>query len=187
MSKLRAIFLGLLALVTSQAVASEWVRLDGVLFDRKNFADGDSFHAKHQGKEYIFRLYWVDTPEPKAMGLTERTTQQARYFRIRKFELYEVAAAASAFSEKVLRHPFTVWTKWKDARGQSEQPRFYAVVRLAGGEDLADAVVKRGLARIYGEKSDHPDGRSHAQVIARLKELEAEAKKAKLGGWSYSR
>lgn len=187
MSKLCAIFLVLLALATSQAVASEWVRLDGVLFDRKNFADGDSFHAKHQGKEHIFRLYWIDTPEPKLMGLTERTTQQARYFRIRKFELYEVAEAASTFSRTALRQPFTVWTKWQDARGQSELPRFYAVVRLGNGEDLAEALVRHGLARIHGEKSNHPDGRSNAQVIERLKALEAEAKKAKRGGWGYPR
>ncbi len=187
MIRLRASFLFLFLAGLSPVVAGEWVRLDGVLFDRKNFADGDSFHARHRGKEYIFRLYWVDTPEPKSMGLTERTNQQARYFRIRKGELYQVADAASAYSGQVLRQPFTVWTKWTDARGRSQQARFYAVVRLGNGEDLAEALVRRGLARIFGQQSDHPDGRTHAQVVERLRELEAEAKKEKIGGWGFGR
>lgn len=169
------------------ANGAEWVRLDQVMFDRRNFADGDSFHARHGPKTHIFRLYWVDTPEPKAMGLTERTNQQARYFRIRKGELYQVADEASAFVAEALRQPFTVWTRWEDAGGWSRQPRYYAVVRLANGECLAEALVRRGLARIHGQRANHPDGRTNERVVERLRKLEAEARAAGVGGWGFPR
>jgi endonuclease YncB( thermonuclease family) len=187
MSKLWTMFLLATFLGVNSAQPAEWERLDRCFFDRKNFADGDSFHVKHLGKSHIFRLYWVDTPEPKSMGLTDRTTVQAKYFDILKRDLYLVADEASLFAANALRQPFTVWTKWEDARGQSREPRYYAVVQLGNGEDMAEALVKNGLARIFGQQSDHPDGRKNAQVIADLKKLEQDAKKNQVGGWKYTR
>ena len=43
-----------------------WVTLQGGHFLVKRANDGDSFHISVAGKEYIFRLYFVDTPETTA-------------------------------------------------------------------------------------------------------------------------
>ena len=47
----------------------------------KRANDGDSFHVSVNGKEYIFRLYFVDTPEVDT-EFPQRVKEQARYFGI---------------------------------------------------------------------------------------------------------
>jgi len=51
------------------------------------------------------------------------------------------------------------------------------------GEELSESLVKEGLARIYTEGTNLPDGRKKADFERHLKQLEAAAKKAKRGGW----
>ncbi len=46
---------------------------------------------------------------------------------------------------------------------------------------------RNGLARIYGTRTDLWDGRKSKQYNDRLAELEAEAKKAKRGGWRFEK
>jgi len=43
--------------------AKKWETLVDCKLKNNSFNDGDSFHVSHKGKEYIFRLYFVDTPE----------------------------------------------------------------------------------------------------------------------------
>jgi hypothetical protein len=61
--------------------------------------------------------------------------------------------------------------------------RYYALVFTADGSDLAELLVRNGLARIYGTRTPLPDGRDSRAYLARLATLEAEAKIAKRGGW----
>src|SRR5262245_9300497 len=41
----------------------KWVTLTGCRLLTNQFVDGDSFHVTHKGNKYIFRLYFVDSPE----------------------------------------------------------------------------------------------------------------------------
>ena len=43
--------------------------------------DGDSFHVRAAGREYIFRLYFVDAPETD-MRIPDRVAEQAKYFHV---------------------------------------------------------------------------------------------------------
>ncbi len=151
----------------------------------EEFYDGDSFVVKWSGQEYVFRLYFVDTPEHfQKGGFHKRTTEQAKYFRIYKRDLYTVAQMASDFTAKALSKRFTVWTRWEDARGQSKRPRFYGVVITAEGKDLAGELVSHGLARIHGVSTDTPLG-SAMEMQKSLTEAEELARLEKRGGWSF--
>lgn len=48
---------------------------------------------------------------------------------------------------------------------------------------FGELLVKNGLARIYGVRTPLPDGRTSRQYLARLAELEEQAKAERLGGW----
>jgi endonuclease YncB( thermonuclease family) len=47
-------------------------------------------------------------------------------------------------------------------------------------------IVSAGLARIYGMRTSLPDGRDSRTYLARLAELEAQAKAARRGAWGKS-
>lgn len=81
---------------------------------------------------------------------------------------------------------------WKSEDGKSPYPEthslrpgehYYAIVVTADGEDLIDLLVRAGLARIYGTRTPLPDGRDSRSYLAKLGELEAEAKREGRGGW----
>lgn len=59
-----------------------WVTLQGGHFLVKRPNDGDSFHISVAGKEYIFRLYFVDAPETTA-EFRDRVEEQANYLESR--------------------------------------------------------------------------------------------------------
>ena len=163
-----------------------WQTLENCNWIEAKSNDGDSFHVRKGGQEYIFRLYYVDTPELKEMKLTDRTSDQAKYFKIFKRDLYLVSIEAKAFTRAMLTTPFQVQTRWEDAKGHSALPRHYAVITVQG-RDLASLLVENGLARINGYPAPHPDGRSGKEVKAELKKLEGLAKEKKLGAWAYSK
>ena len=59
----------LLALLLSVAISfgrQPPATLDNCVLVMNRFSDGDSFHVSAKGKEYIFRLYFVDAPETDA-------------------------------------------------------------------------------------------------------------------------
>src|SRR5437667_1088697 len=41
----------------------KWVTLKKCQFQANAFNDGDSFHVRYDGQEFVFRLYFVDAPE----------------------------------------------------------------------------------------------------------------------------
>jgi endonuclease YncB( thermonuclease family) len=166
--------------------SKEWERLDGCRFLPHSGNDGDSFHVVHQGKEYIFRLYFVDAPESDT-SLPERTAEQAKYFGITKAETVKLGESARTFTRKRLEgRKFTIWTRWRNALGRSKLPRYYAMIRI-GEEDLGEALVRNGLVRIYGTRVTLPDGRDSRTYLRTLDQLEQEAKGRRIGGWRGTR
>lgn len=186
MFKLHLIGLSLLLSATLHAAPQpNWEKLEGCTLGDTKWADGDSFHVKHNGQELIIRLYFVDTPEDTAdQRFPERIAEQAAYFGISSPEVLKVGDAARSFTAKTLGSaPFTVYTCGQDAMGASKQQRIYGVVETNQG-DLAELLVKNGLARIYGKRIIMPDGMDSRQYLEKLGKLEQAAKQRRVGGWA---
>ena len=147
--------------------------------------DGDSFHVKAGRAEYVFRLYFVDCPETDRL-IPERVREQAQYFGTTEEEVLRCGEQAREFTRQFLAQGFTVQTRKQDARGLSAKKRYFALVR-AGGRDLGEELVKRGLARAYGEGADLPDGRSERKVWSALNAAEKTARGMRFGAWRQSR
>ncbi len=164
--------------------ARAWKTLEGCRLAAAPGNDGDSFHVLHGGKEYIFRLCFVDAPET-GLAFKERVEEQAAYFGIGVDDALRIGESAAAFTTRFLKDGFTVRTKFEDAKGASELARFYAFV-VAGEADLSEALVENGLARVYGYMPNLPDGSPRWEHRARLKRAEAAAKRGKQGGWGVA-
>lgn len=133
--------------------AAAWETLTGCRLLEGEYSDGDSFHVKAAGKDQIFRLYAVDAPETHD-DFPERVKEQKKYFGTTKKEILAGGRKAAEFTRQLLQEPFTVETKWEDARGNSRQPRFFARITLADGSDLGMRLIEAGLARSYGMRED---------------------------------
>ena len=48
---------------SADTITNKWVALNGCRFAPEEHRDGDSFHIKYGQREFIMRLYFVDTPE----------------------------------------------------------------------------------------------------------------------------
>lgn len=160
-----------------------WTVLEGCRLLRTSANDGDSFHVRHEGKEFIFRLYYVDAPET-SMAYPDRVEDQARYFRLEPADTVRLGKEAKAFSDRVLSAaPFTVVTKWEDAMGNSRLPRYYGFVITAQG-DLDELLAAEGLVRIYGMRTSSGLG---SRKSSELKKLEAAARHEQAGAWGMDR
>ncbi len=165
----------------SPADAGGWQHLEGCTLVEHRNNDGDSFLLRHSGGETLFRLYFVDCPEKYRSSLNaDRVAQQARDFGLSEADTVATGEEARDFTLALLRKgPVTVDTRWQPV---FKSERRFAVV-TAGGRDLAEALVSRGLARIYTEGVSRPGGLSRRDEEARLRELEHEAKTKHLGAW----
>ena len=163
-----------------------WQKIEGCTWKADRWNDGDSFHVLtgSEPPEIVARFYFVDTPEAET-AYRDRIAEQAAYFGITKEQTVDIAHEAAAFTEKQLNAPFTVWTRWRSALGRSALGRNYVIIITADGRDLNELLVENGLARIYGTKTALYDGRDSRQYLARLAELEREAKAAKRGAWRF--
>lgn len=84
--------------------ARAFQRLDNCRFVANRFNDGDSFHVLAESKEWLFRLYFVDTPEAET-AYRDRLDEQAAYFGVTRERAIEIAHEAAAFTTKQLfRH-----------------------------------------------------------------------------------
>jgi len=182
MRKLIAIFVLCLAAGTLFA-AQRWQTLDNCQLVRNKSNDGDSFHVAHNGQEYIFRLYFVDTPEVED-DFPDRVAEQAKYFGASLRRSLEIGRAAARYTGHQLNERFTVVTRWENARGRSKLARNYAFVLTSEKKDLGQLLVQNGLARVFGEKAVPPDGATVKSVEQKLRSLERQAKTAHVGGWS---
>ncbi len=161
-----------------------WVVLNNCVYVSNQSNDGDSFHVRADGRRYLFRLYFVDTPEMDP-GFKERVEEQAKYFGISNENVVRVGRVAKEFTREKLSQPFTVRTCFQDALGRSRMERYYAIVQTASG-DLGEQLVENGLARIHGA-SANPVGLPSANVEwQKLNQLEIAAKAEKVGGWGVN-
>jgi DNA uptake protein ComE-like DNA-binding protein len=162
----------------------DWTVLENCRFIVNPADDGDSFHVSVSNKEYIFRLYLVDTPETDART-PARLIEQAKYFQITVPQAIEVGEAAKEFTREKLSEPFTVFTRMSDAMGDSKIQRFYAFVQTKEG-DLGEQLVRNGLARNYGFKGAPPGLKNSRLELEKLQQLEDEAKKDRIGAWGIN-
>lgn len=160
----------------------EWLTLKDCHYVPNAANDGDSFHVRANEKEYIFRLYLVDAPETDAAD-PARLIEQAKHFGISVPQVIEVGEAAKLFVQEKLAEPFTVITRMANAMGRSKSERFYAFVQTKDG-DFGEQLVANGLARVHGRSAKPPGITSSATESQKLKNLENQAKQAKLGGWA---
>jgi DNA uptake protein ComE-like DNA-binding protein len=144
--------------------------------------DGDSFHVRVKDKEYIFRLYLVDSPETDAAD-PQRLIEQGKHFGMTVPQVIELGEMAKSFVRNKLAEPFTVVTRMANAMGRSKTERFYAFVQTKDG-DLGEQLVVHGLARIHGRSAKPPGISTSAEESEKLRQLENEAKQHKLGGWA---
>lgn len=159
--------------------AKPFERFDGCKIEADEWTDGDSFRVRlADGRLETFRAYFIDTTESRSRG--KRSDEQAAYFGLTRQQAVQLGKEAKAFSARALEKPFTIQTRW---RTTPDGKRYYAMVYTAEGDDLAELLVRDGLARIYGVRTPLPDGRDSRTYLARLGELEAAAKRDGLGGW----
>lgn len=131
--------------VAGQAVpARPFERISGCVLEPDEWADGDSFRVRlPDGRLETFRLYFVDTTESRSRG--KRSDEQAAYFGLTREQAIDLGKEAKAFTARLLSKPFTIQTRWRQVFGPK---RYYACVYAADGSDLAELLVKNGLARI---------------------------------------
>jgi len=98
----------------SAAWGQTWKTLPGCRMVEGEYADGDSFNVKQGGKDYVFRLYFCDTPETDKR-FPDRVRTQAKYFGITQKNIIAAGKEAQAFTQSILSVPFTVITKWARA------------------------------------------------------------------------
>lgn len=159
-----------------------WVHRDQVSLKADEANDGDSFHVRRNRSEYLLRLYFVDAPETDSR-FPDRLQEQAEYFGVSMTQLLKGGKEASEFTQKLLKKgPFDVYTKYRDARGASEQPRIFAMVKV-GDRWLCELLAENGYARIHGLGDALPDGDEERQHWSRLRTLENKAKREKRGLW----
>ena len=185
----KKIWLSLLLLgsVAFTTPAGEWTIYDDCDFNKNSYADGDSFsiEVKRPSKqEYIFRLYFVDTPESDSR-IPERIADQAAYWDISEYQTVYLGEDAATFAKRWLKQSdLRVYTQHKDAMGASTKKRYYAMVQDKNTEEfLSMALVRHGLARIYGMDVKLEDGTSAKSYNRKLAEAEKLAKAEKVGGW----
>ena len=148
-------------------LADEWQTLRGCRLVPNEWNDGDSFHVSHQGQEYIFRLYFADTPESED-SLTERIEEQAEHFGITSAQSVRAGITAKNETARFLDTPFTVITRFQAAPGRSKMTRFYAfVIPAPARKDLASLLIEAGMARSFGTvaKNDLGLDRQHYDML----------------------
>jgi competence ComEA-like helix-hairpin-helix protein len=170
-----------LLLMAGFRASVEWVDFEGCKMAENASNDGDSFHVKHKGREYVFRLYFVDAPETSLL-IPERVSEQADAFETTKEEVLEAGKGAAVFTKKRLGRDFKVSTRWEDARGLTKGGRHYAFVETADGEDLGELLLAAGWARSYGMKAATKSS-SATQLQQRYDRLEQNARRAGVGIW----
>ena len=162
----------------------EWITLDNCQLIPNKANDGDSFHVRANDTEYLVRLYFVDAPETAGISAA-RLIEQAEYFGVSVPQVIEIGLDAKKFVDAKLSEPFTVVTRLAGGLGRSKVQRIYGFVRTKEG-DLGEQLIANGLARIHGTSAPSPGGSTSADEHEKLAQLENEAKRRQVGGWSIS-
>ena len=165
----------------------DWTILYNCRLVEHSANDGDSFHVVNGENEYVFRLYYVDCPETSGPH-SDRVADQADYFDTQPTNAIALGWKATAITKEDLNEPFTVYTRWRYALGNSKLGRSYAFIETSEGDDLASILVDNGLARIFGtsvgKNFGFPlSGIQKSKYIENLGEAERKARVNKVGGW----
>lgn len=162
---------------------SHWERIEDWKLEDDRANDGDSFALSHGGETHTFRLYFADCPEKYRHQYNgDRIAEQGAYFGgLTEEATIAIGVQAKEFALDLLKKgPVAIETRWSAVY---DSGRYYAYVK-AGGQDLAEALVSRGLARIHTIGVDRMDGTPNRDQRNRLLQLEREAKAKKRGAWS---
>jgi endonuclease YncB( thermonuclease family) len=163
---------------------AEWRTYTNCTMVAGDYHDGDSFAAQCGRRSYVFRLYFVDAPETDGF-YADRVREQADYWNVTTNDVLCLGDEARRLTARFLRGGFAVQTRRQDAMGQGRK-RYYAIVR-ADGVDLAEELVRHGLARVHGAGTDLADGTAENRVWSRLRQLEREARRTGAGAWGRRR
>ena len=163
------------------ACGGQWLTFTNCRYLPNAANDGDSFHVGAGGREYIFRLYFVDAPETDAR-IPKRVEDQAKYFHLTVPQTLQIGLEAERFTRQKLARPFTVRTCKQDARGRSRRHRYFALVQTENG-DLGEMLVANGLARVYGAAAEAPQMNTPEMEWRKLEQLQRKAKQKRIGGW----
>jgi len=192
-------FLPLLAAISmlvGHAVGDDLTALKECKLVPTEWADGDSFLVQPaDGASLTIRLYGADCVEWHVAddNSARRLRAQRRYFGISNWGGTPQASidaakglgkAAAKDVVAVLAKPFTVHTAYADARGDGKHKRVYGFVTTAEGEDLAERLVRLGLARAFGVCRETPTKMAAADYRALLQDVELQAAKRGLGAWA---
>lgn len=181
---MRHVVLSLLlsACLLHAAPTPNWQKLEGCQLIQNEWNDGDSFHVHTgEGTEFIFRLYFVDTPESEN-SLPARVAEQAAHFGITPERTIEIGRYAKQATAQLLSRKFTVMTKFQHAMGRSNLPRYFAFITTSEKKDLGEVLVSNGLARAFGV-AGAPPAATVAELRNRYEGLQSAAKRAKVGAW----
>ncbi len=152
--------------------------------------DGDSFRVRTpEDGEHIVRLYYADCPETTVGTETDarRVRDQTAYFGLPSHaETVAFGQQAAERVREVLQEPFTIHTSFAHGGGRSAEGRIYAFVRTADGQDLAEFLVREGLARAIGMRRETPEGVHRDEADQRMRDLELAAALGRKGVWARS-
>lgn len=174
----------------ARAAVEDYQAFHGCRWVEHRQNDGDSFRVRlPDGRVEQFRLYYVDAPESafrrygQGRDNHQRIREQARAFGISDERAVEIGKRAKALvRERLERGAFTVHTRWDDPFGDR---RYHAFVTPEGGPPLEEILVSEGLVRIHTKPAVLPDGTPVKVRLARLRELEAGARRSKRGAWAH--
>jgi endonuclease YncB( thermonuclease family) len=148
--------------------------------------DGDTFLLKTPEGEHRFCLYFVDTVETDG-GQPEAARDMAGYFGFDSEEpLRALGLEAREFSLRLLRaSAMRVVTRWEKNPDEDAYLAFiYMKDQERGLINLAQWLVRYGLARIVPCEQDQPNGATAAQFRGQLLEEEALGKSEAVGAWN---
>jgi competence protein ComEA len=189
-------FLVLVSLILSiRLTAAPLEKIENCKLIATTWADGDSFQIQTPaGKSHTVRLYGVDCVEWHVSDKSDATrlAAQRRYFGVADYGGSPLASiafakdmgkAAAAETARILSNPFTIHTSFADARGDGSHQRIYALITTATGKDLAELLVRAGLARAFGVYRETPAGISAKEYKETLRDVELVASKTGSGIW----
>ncbi len=148
--------------------------------------DGDSFKVKANGKELLFRLYYVDCMETAAGtdAELERIREQQYHFGLEDpAAVVRFGKQATTYVKQILSRPFTIHTSYAFAPGRSATGRYYAFIETHDGHDLGHLLVEQGLARIHGKTRPDSRGTPSEIVIQELQDMRSIAMLNRAGIW----
>ncbi len=177
--------------------AAGFTRYDDCTLVKQRINDGDSFQVRMpDGDLRVLRLYFVDAPESAVKRYADgnsnekRIAHQGDYFAgLSQAATVRIGQEAKSWVTKLLTEvpPFTVHTRNEQVY---QSGRIYALLSVrTGGEErwLHELLVEEGLARIYTQGTNLPDGTPSGAQLIRLHGLEKRARQARMGAWGIGK